>query len=107
MKENPALVAVGSAHAGDPRGTPAGNAEFTQEQFDVLRSMRFTRESFEVRSIMIATRPPYPGAIPDQYRAQAEMVEMPCPVLGYKLVDIGVWTPILLLPDGREGYPLK
>lgn len=101
MRPNADLIALGEAHCGDPRGTPAGNAEFTQEQCDVLRQYALLREHFEVQPVLVPTRPSCPGEIPDDYRAQCELVPMPCPVLGQRLVAPGLWKPIVLLPDGK------
>lgn len=105
MRENPELIAAAEAHAGDRRGTPAGNSELTQEQYDVLREMGLTRGQYQIRDVLVPSTPPCPGDIPLEHRGQSEMVIMPCPIMGEKLVAVDVMAPILLLPTGQYGIP--
>jgi hypothetical protein len=105
MRENAVLLAVAEAAADPRRGTPAGNSEFTQEQYDALRQMGLKRGDYRVRDILVPSRPPCPGDIPAEHQAQSEMMIMPCPVLGEKMIAVDVMAPILLLPSGLYGVP--
>jgi len=94
-------MALGAALAGSPLGTPAGNSQLTQEQIAYLRAGRMRYEDIEFIDVLVAATPPCPGEIPEDFRAQAELVEMPCPIVGKRLVD-GAWIPAaILLPCGH------
>jgi hypothetical protein len=103
MRENPALIALAEQFADDQRGTPAGNAGLTQEQLVVMRERGLLIEHVSFVGVMVPARPPCPGDIPDEHRAQAEMVEMPCPVMGCMLMGPGDRRMTLLLPTGTFG----
>jgi hypothetical protein len=106
MRENPALVAIGAAYAGDRRGTPAGNSGISQEQHAYLRAHRLSFQDIETLDMLVPAAPPCPGEIPEAYRAQAELVEVTCPVVATRLVGSD-WLPIVLMPTGELCYPAE
>lgn len=102
MRVNHDLLAAAAAHVGDPRGTPAGNAPLTQEQYDVLRTYHLLGSTAEVVMIDVACAP-RPANIPEEYLT-VPTVKMPAVVMGKALHDGGMY-PILLLPDGAIEHP--
>lgn len=100
MIESPALIALAAAYAGDPRGTPAGNALLSQEQLAYIRAHKLSCHNIKVIDVLISTAPPCMAAVPDEHRAQAQLIEMPCPVIATKLVG-SEWEPIVVLPNGE------
>ncbi len=105
MKEDAAVMALAAAYADDPLGTPAGNAGLTQEQLAVMRERGLRLQDVELLPVLIPIRPACPGAIPTEHRAQAEMVQMPCPVMGWQLIAPGIERPTMLLPNGQFAVP--
>lgn len=102
MRVNPDVLAAAAVYADDPRGTPAGNAPLTQEQYDVLRCYKIIGS--EAATVMIDVAcVPRPADIPEAYMT-VQTVKMPAVVLG-KAIMGGDMRPILLMPDGTIEHP--